>query len=118
MRGQRLCLLSSVVFLCFFFSSRRRHTRFDCDWSSDVCSSDLLVFFARSTSVPPTKKTSCAEAASTSRSEERRVGKESRSRWRPLDLKKKHGTSRGRGYKLAHTTTVKAKSARVRLIGV
>src|SRR2546430_4653467 len=29
-----------VVYL-FFFSSRRRHTRFDCDWSSDVCSSDL-----------------------------------------------------------------------------
>src|SRR2546430_2402925 len=29
---------SSVL---FFFSSRRRHTRFDCDWSSDVCSSDL-----------------------------------------------------------------------------
>src|SRR2546430_3349885 len=28
---------------CVFFSSRRRHTRFDCDWSSDVCSSDLLV---------------------------------------------------------------------------
>src|SRR2546430_621739 len=27
--------------LLFFFSSRRRHTRFDCDWSSDVCSSDL-----------------------------------------------------------------------------
>src|SRR5256886_17123792 len=27
--------------LSFFFSSRRRHTRFDCDWSSDVCSSDL-----------------------------------------------------------------------------
>src|SRR2546430_16325416 len=25
----------------FLFSSRRRHTRFDCDWSSDVCSSDL-----------------------------------------------------------------------------
>src|SRR2546427_5105812 len=31
--------LGAVVF--FFFSSRRRHTRFDCDWSSDVCSSDL-----------------------------------------------------------------------------
>src|SRR5688572_31069313 len=31
------------ILLCFFFffSSRRRHTRFDCDWSSDVCSSDL-----------------------------------------------------------------------------
>src|SRR5882762_9105641 len=28
---------------CFFFSSRRRHTRFKCDWSSDVCSSDLAV---------------------------------------------------------------------------
>src|SRR2546430_16866050 len=32
-----------VVFFYFFFSSRRRHTRFDCDWSSDVCSSDLVV---------------------------------------------------------------------------
>src|SRR2546427_8502350 len=31
----------SLVFFFFFFSSRRRHTRFDCDWSSDVCSSDL-----------------------------------------------------------------------------
>src|SRR2546430_17429733 len=29
----------------FFFSSRRRHTRFDCDWSSDVCSSDLLFLY-------------------------------------------------------------------------
>src|SRR6266481_7526387 len=27
--------------MCFFFSSRRRHTRWNCDWSSDVCSSDL-----------------------------------------------------------------------------
>src|SRR2546430_11289579 len=31
------------VCVFFFFSSRRRHTRFDCDWSSDVCSSDLFV---------------------------------------------------------------------------
>src|SRR2546430_4176606 len=30
------------LYLFFFFSSRRRHTRFDCDWSSDVCSSDLV----------------------------------------------------------------------------
>src|SRR2546430_11748716 len=29
------------MLMFFFFSSRRRHTRFDCDWSSDVCSSDL-----------------------------------------------------------------------------
>src|SRR5438034_11082059 len=28
--------------MCFFFSSRRRHTRSLCDWSSDVCSSDLV----------------------------------------------------------------------------
>src|SRR5688572_32572954 len=33
--------LCFFVFFFFFFSSRRRHTRFDCDWSSDVCSSDL-----------------------------------------------------------------------------
>src|SRR2546427_10779489 len=32
----------SFILLVFFFSSRRRHTRFDCDWSSDVCSSDLV----------------------------------------------------------------------------
>src|SRR5256886_14501835 len=30
-----------LLLVFFFFSSRRRHTRFDCDWSSDVCSSDL-----------------------------------------------------------------------------
>src|SRR3972149_4172328 len=29
-----------MIWSCFF-PSRRRHTRFDCDWSSDVCSSDL-----------------------------------------------------------------------------
>src|SRR5256886_8376744 len=34
--------MQSVALLSFFFSSRRRHTRFDCDWSSDVCSSDLI----------------------------------------------------------------------------
>src|SRR5690606_40960464 len=31
-------------YLFFFFSSRRRHTRFSRDWSSDVCSSDLFMF--------------------------------------------------------------------------
>src|SRR5260221_3663487 len=34
---------SSDVLFFFFFSSRRRHTRSLCDWSSDVCSSDLNV---------------------------------------------------------------------------
>src|SRR5205085_7413630 len=37
-RARQLC--SS---LSFFVSSRSRHTRFDCDWSSDVCSSDLTL---------------------------------------------------------------------------
>src|SRR5690242_21324830 len=32
-----------IIFFFFFFSSRRRHTRLTCDWSSDVCSSDLEV---------------------------------------------------------------------------
>src|SRR5690606_14559571 len=32
--------MMSMYFVCFFFSSRRRHTRFSRDWSSDVCSSD------------------------------------------------------------------------------
>src|SRR5688572_11306627 len=43
-------------FFFFFFSSRRRHTRFDCDWSSDVCSSDLAVCFCLGiTAVDPVK---------------------------------------------------------------
>src|SRR5437588_9420055 len=47
-------LLLFVLFLFFFFfSSRRRHTRSLCDWSSDVCSSDLAlpVFAKRSSRV-------------------------------------------------------------------
>src|SRR5256886_7801514 len=36
-----------VSYVFFFFSSRRRHTRFDCDWSSDVCSSDLATIDVR-----------------------------------------------------------------------
>src|SRR5260370_20492277 len=35
--------MSVCRFYSFFFSSRRRHTRFKCDWSSDVCSSDLYI---------------------------------------------------------------------------
>src|SRR5256886_12221346 len=94
----------------FFFSSRRRHTRFDCDWSSDVCSSDLLSFgrvrpahtnlvlFGWSSlvlvgvSLYVVSRTSRAPLWSPRltrialwlwRSEERRVGKECRSRWSP-----------------------------------
>src|SRR6266480_274803 len=35
--------MCKIVCFFFFFSSRRRHTRLTCDWSSDVCSSDLPV---------------------------------------------------------------------------
>src|SRR2546430_7257285 len=42
---RRLCVF-------FFFSSRRRHTRFDCDWSSDVCSSDLNFWTDPTTGIP------------------------------------------------------------------
>src|SRR5689334_24772841 len=37
-------LILLFFFFFFFFSSRRRHTRWHCDWSSDVCSSDLVAF--------------------------------------------------------------------------
>src|SRR5256886_7821834 len=42
---RRSCMAGKPRFISFifFFSSRRRHTRFDCDWSSDVCSSDLVM---------------------------------------------------------------------------
>src|SRR5438270_2745358 len=76
----------------FFFSSRRRHTRFDCDWSSDVCSSDLAEGAhrrVRACRVIPGGVNSPVRAfravggtplfiarAAGARSEERRVGKE------------------------------------------
>src|SRR5437588_9607810 len=50
--------------LTFFFSSRRRHTRSLCDWSSDVCSSDL--------GVRPAGRTPCGRG--TSRRRSRRQG--------------------------------------------
>src|SRR2546430_7620870 len=39
-RSAKINALDSAANFQIFFSSRRRHTRFDCDWSSDVCSSD------------------------------------------------------------------------------
>src|SRR5207248_4611172 len=77
-----------IVSSLFFFSSRRRHTRSYGDWSSDVCSSDLE--FAKPVT-RPLRYISAAEVLpvivqiltepGTNRSEERRVGKECRSRW-------------------------------------
>src|SRR5207248_7611097 len=79
----------------FFFSSRRRHTRSYGDWSSDVCSSDLVATagagaaaVARPAVMPTAtaiRRLSSGEGVSpaAARSEERRVGKECRSRWSP-----------------------------------
>src|SRR2546426_1211069 len=102
--GSILCL---IIF--FFFSSRRRHTRLQGDWSSDVCSSDLAGHFAKMVhngieyammqayaegwelleavdSVTDVREVFRSWRQGTvirSRSEERRVGKECRSRWSP-----------------------------------
>src|SRR5438034_9611875 len=76
----------------FFFSSRRRHTRSLCDWSSDVCSSDLMSGAGgQTTLIIPSHglvvarlghfKGSTAGSTGFRRSEERRVGKECRSGW-------------------------------------
>src|SRR5689334_24487207 len=79
----------SFFFFFFFFSSRRRHTRWNCDWSSDVCSSDLLRKFQSGVLVNFSIGKEDFQAvvlpfeAATDRSEERRVGKECRSRWSP-----------------------------------
>src|SRR2546430_11274454 len=77
-------------FLIFFFSSRRRHTIFDCDWSSDVCSSDLDAVDVYVDHMPadpePLRDLRVDESLRDQekhRSEERRVGKECRSRWSP-----------------------------------
>src|SRR5256886_9734466 len=101
--------------LLVFFPSRRRHTIFDCDWSSDVCSSDLRYPYSHATTiegpvegmeypmltfVPNSPNRQDQEWAvmhelghqwfpmivgsnERLRSEERRVGKECRSRWSP-----------------------------------
>src|SRR5258706_12109621 len=73
----------------FFFSSRRRHTRLVSDWSSDVCSSDLpfIPFHFGGLAAPDRLLERIAGdlrmAVENFRSEERRVGKECRSRWSP-----------------------------------
>src|SRR5258707_4060998 len=88
--GQQERNLADLLF--FFFSSRRRHTRYWRDWSSDVCSSDLYVveglnttdtgFGILSTNLP-NEFVQETEVITGGRSEERRVGKECRSRWSP-----------------------------------
>src|SRR5215204_6815375 len=83
------CLSASMF---FFFSSRRRHTRSLCDWSSDVCSSDLAARRRQARGGPPAPDAVRRphEAGRAARSEERRVGKECRSRRAPDHEKKKN----------------------------
>src|SRR5688500_20224967 len=90
-----MIFLPVVVLSCsfFFFSSRRRHTILQGDWSSDVCSSDLrrcsaagsrapAAFISVTASTPrtsrSTRSSSTKEVPSWTRSEERRVGGEGR----------------------------------------
>src|SRR5699024_12168039 len=80
-------LMDLFLFLFFFFSSRRRHTRSKRDWSSDVCSSDLAKIDPKAIIGVKSQYSDqfwlqFAPAPKTGgRSEERRVGKECRSRW-------------------------------------
>src|SRR3712207_8649218 len=92
----------------YFFSSRRRHTRYWRDWSSDVCSSDLvgnaggviercdapnrfaatwefggMMSWLGVTLTPAEDGTTLELVHESARSEERRVGKECRSWWSP-----------------------------------
>src|SRR2546422_8557551 len=68
----------------FLFSSRRRHTRCSRDWSSDVCSSDLSQTLKRGPGLNgQVSAIPCEAEGDLERSEERRVGKECRSRWSP-----------------------------------
>src|SRR5256886_10757029 len=114
MFGRELLRHAGVIccthWIVFFFSSRRRHTRFDCDWSSDVCSSDLkaegkeqkqarlekqdqarLSEYFLKHDAPEQYRQSYSQLVELrkekgkleKRSEERRVGKECRSRWSP-----------------------------------
>src|SRR3712207_9595354 len=91
--------IDSGIRLFVFFSSRRRHTIYWRDWSSDVCSSDLpneaslevdlrdsraVALHSHAPTVGPLRLLSSRRA---DRSEERRVGKECRSRWSPYHSK-------------------------------
>src|SRR5207245_8028953 len=98
-----ITFLFCVVLFFFFFSSRRRHTRCYRDWSSDVCSSDLakrrvidalgLKDTIEDVMITLGKQYHLIRFLGPElnvflRSEERRVGKECRSRWWTYHLKK------------------------------
>src|SRR5690348_17949156 len=107
-------IVSLLSLIFFFFSSRRRHTRWTGDWSSDVCSSDLILDLSKIESGTVTveaeeifvsnlldtvgrpfrheadnRKLNFDIEVDPGRSEERRVGKECRARWASEHVKKK-----------------------------
>src|SRR5439155_3177034 len=91
--SQSADIICLFLLFFFFFSSRRRHTRWPRDWSSDVCSSDLQAThdqddreLAQHVELGAAREQALrgrGPEAATPRSEERRVGKECRSRWSP-----------------------------------
>src|SRR5699024_12193887 len=102
-----MLIVNLCIRFCFFFSSRRRHTRSKRDWSSDVCSSDLgnraRGAGKREAIFCSTRRIKACDSSSSSsflspiwfqipkdlrRSEERRVGKEGKDRW-PKGKKKR-----------------------------
>src|SRR5690348_18464402 len=91
---------STVPAILFFFSSRRRHTRWTGDWSSDVCSSDLYALCLLKGDIggvifdEQQGEGVCYafQINLDGRSEERRVGKECRCRWWRYHSKKKKYT--------------------------
>src|SRR5438045_8711403 len=97
----------------FFFSSRRRHTRCLSDWSSDVCSSDLWVCQVPQLSWPALVFSGLF-AMQSQRSEERRVGKECRSRWsrQHENKKQKQIHSRRPGRRRRHATVRETAGSR------
>src|SRR5437879_13604403 len=109
------------VFNTFFFSSRRRHTRYIGDWSSDVCSSDLSYLVGKGADRSGIETIGMGKTVpakfcpdSKKRSEERRVGKEWRSLWRAKHSKKKNMTTRQDTCNAtrAHQTTTTSAIAR------
>src|SRR5438093_3648073 len=89
-----LHLVNLFLIVPFFFSSRRRHTRLVSDWSSDVCSSDLVqcrLDVERTVYAPEVERDRRQDAPVQARirSEERRVGKECRYSSRANNTKRK-----------------------------
>src|SRR5437879_13831782 len=106
-RRNRRWQSTSLVIPSFFFSSRRRHTRYIGDWSSDVCSSDLaatgdavLRVEVRDGQASVTVRELPSLAPPVVRSEERRVGKERRCGWGQVSVRREHGGA-GRGVRRA-----------------